>query len=146
MQAPVIKFTQNDDPEKNPTEEIDKPTKLQKLKEKIKQKKLEKAKESKEPAETGSKVLEKTVKKRKRENSDVLSERFAKLREPLAENEESEDDLLVPKKKGEQTHEKEKKEIGFKVSRNQLKKIKPEGHFEGRNKIRFDEEGSKYTI
>ena len=110
------------------------------MKEKIKQKKLEKAKEN---PETGSKVIEKTVKKRKRENTDVLSERFAKLREPIVENDESEDDLLIPKKKGEQTHEKEKKDIGFKVSRNQLKKIKAEGHFEGRNKLKFDEEGKE---
>ena len=53
---------------------------------------------------------------------------------------------MVPKKKGEQTHEIEKKEIGYKVSRNQLKKIKPEGHFEGRNKLKFDEEGNKTLI
>jgi hypothetical protein len=31
------------------------------------------------------------------------------------------------------------------VSKNQLKKIKPEGHFEGKNKIIFDENLNKVT-
>ena len=31
------------------------------------------------------------------------------------------------------------------LSKRQLKKIKPEGHFEGRNRIMFDEEGNAMT-
>ena len=31
------------------------------------------------------------------------------------------------------------------TSKRQLKKIKPEGHFEGKNKIFFDEQGNKLT-
>lgn len=83
---------------------------------------------------------EKLLKKRKRLNTDVLSERFEALRAKPEEGEESEDDLLVLKK-GEKTHEKENKNIGFGISKRQLKKIKPDGHFQGRNKIMFDEKG-----
>jgi hypothetical protein len=31
------------------------------------------------------------------------------------------------------------------VSKRQLKKIKPEGHYEGRNKVYFDEQGNSIT-
>lgn len=135
----MIKFTKTDDLSTEKTLETqEKPSKLQKLKEKIRQKKLEKSLQKTE--EISGKNIEKVVKKRKRENKDVLSERFERLREKPEENEEN-DDFLV-KKKGNQTHEIEQKDVGFSVSRRQLKKIKPEGHFEGRNKIKFDEIGN----
>ena len=79
------------------------------------------------------------MKRRPRENSDILSKRFHDLREKPEVNEEV-DDLLVLKKK-DKNNENDDSSIGFCLSNNQLKKIKPEGHFEGRNKIKFDEAG-----
>lgn len=127
VQVPIISF-KSSDLEEDPKPKL---TKVQKLKEKIKQKKLAKIEESKNK--------EKNLKQRLRENTDVLSERFEKLRESK-DNDDDNEDLLV-KKEGVQTHEIENKEVGFGISRRQLKKIKPDGHFEGRNKIKFDSEG-----
>lgn len=151
----MIRFSGNDE---NSDQETEKTSKLQKLKEKIKMKKLEKRKNVQENEENtknfenvsekneenailekDNKNKEKILKKRKRENSDVLSSKFEVLREKNEENDEG-DELLILKK-GEKTHEKHDKNIGFGISKRQLKKIKPDGHFAGKNKILFDEKG-----
>jgi len=149
----VIRFKKNgEEGSENIDEENGKKVnKLQKLKDKIKQKKMEKLKVLQEkpddiiknnkvkPEKPITKQKEKLLKRRTRENIDVLSKRFEDLREKPETNEEV-DDLLVLKKK-DKNNEKEDSSIGFSLSNRQLKKIKPEGHFEGRNKIKFDESG-----
>lgn len=87
--------------------------------------------------------MTKLEKMKGRKNIDVLSTRFEKLREAPSNSEE--EDFLVPKAKDEE----DDAEVGGKrglpplaVSKRKLKKIKLEGHFEGRNKLKFDDEGN----
>ena len=53
----------------------------------------------------------------------------------------NEDDLLVIKRVVRSEGEK----APLTTSKRQLKKIKPDGHFEGKNKVYFDEEGQKLS-
>lgn len=121
IQIPVIKFKKKENEDEN-NENIDetcKKQKLKKLKEKIK-----------------------VLKQRKRENIDVLSQRFDNLREKKEENNEN-DDFLVPKKIQENLNNLKKPELI--TSKRKLKKINIDGGlFDGRNKIKFDEEGKNY--
>ena len=151
IQIPVIKFKKSGVDEDENQSSIKKVNKLQKLKEKIKEKKeqkLFKNKEAEMKDETENfiikknssmiKVKEKLLKKRNRENTDVLSKRFENLRE--MDEFDEDDELLVMKKKN--NNEKFIEEnVGLSVTRNQMKKIKNDGYFEGRNKIKFDEKG-----
>lgn len=166
IQVPVIRFSGNNE---NSEQETEKTSKLQKLKEKIKMKKLENRKNVKETQENEenaknnseninenseeiekiakslekeNKNKEKILKKRRRENSDVLSSKFEVLREKNEENDEGDEFLVL--KTGEKTHEKHDKNVGFGISKRQLKKIKPDGHFSGKNKTFFDEKGDFY--
>ena len=142
IQIPVIKFIENGDEEVEEEEEDlkivgkqekevaddDKPkskSKLGKLKEKIKQKQKEK--------------LAKT------EQNDDEKTDFIKLKKPnnIANDNESEDDFLVPKNKSESI-DPSKINFDLKVSNNQLKKVNIDGGiFNGRNKIMFDTDGKK---
>lgn len=51
------------------------------------------------------------------------------------------DDLLTIKRVVRNEGEK----VPLTISKNQLKKIKPEGHFEGKNKVFFDDDGNVVT-
>ena len=145
IQIPVIKFIENGDEEVEQEEEEeeevkidgkqekevvddDKPkskSKLGKLKEKIKQKQKEKL--------------------AKAEQNDDEKTDFVKLKKPnnIANDNESEDDFLIPKKKSESI-DPSKMKIDLKPSNNQLKKVNIDGGlFNGRNKIMFDTDGKK---
>ncbi len=138
-------------------------SKQQKLKEKIKllkeQRRVKKeANAVEEPLQTSAETVPKfksksinvkSVKQQLRTNNTVLSEKFDKMRNKDAENAGSDDDFLV--KKRTINPENDDDELGItgikrlgkplSVSKRQLKKIKPEGHFGGMNKVKFDEEG-----
>ncbi|KAL4503325.1 hypothetical protein ABPG72_000931 [Tetrahymena utriculariae] len=81
----------------------------------------------------------------KRRNQDVFSENYKKLRNEIENDDE--DNFLVPKKKGQnQDIEESNYKINtLNVSKNQLKKIKEEGYFGGKNITYFTDDGKQLT-
>ena len=81
------------------------------------------------------------MKQKKLEKQQQQLKQDEAIEPDIAQEEEEEDDLLTFKGK----HIASTTKLIPTLSKRQLRKIKPEGHFEGRNKIIFDDEGKPMT-
>ena len=137
--APVIEFTQEDKNEKK--------SKLQKLRDKIKEKKL-KAQEI--PDSDAEEELDEDIEEQEENSQDSqLSDEHHSINDK--DQEDTKDDLFVLKRtiKPEDELENEESEMEFEskkvFSKNQLKKIKKGGISQGKNKVYFDADGKPLT-
>ena len=163
IQTPIIRFRKaleapsasegSDDDDGDDQINRGKVSKLQKLKDKIKQKKLEKqlafreavdAAPEKEPAADAKPKKPDNVKHLKligRTNTDIIGDQYEKIRHRKAADDED-DDFLTLKRKHVEVDAQQDAHQQTVLSKNQLKKIKLDGHFAGKNKIFYDEEGN----
>lgn len=175
IQTPVIKFLTKEEAEEKQKEQeaIDeepktgekkkKQSKLSRLREKIKQKKMEKLQKTSillkifrywhKILEEGEDDAEEDVEEEgegeeDEDDEDEEDEKPSKIKETALKRNaaplEEEDDFLTVKRRDHEINVDES--VQLKVSKNQLKKIKPEGHFAGRNKTLYDDEGSYLVL